>query len=191
VLYDHKRERHRREQSHVLLEQEQRKLRRGSHQRSCQSKVQPLSWKDQKFSCEEYQLRFREKSLHQIDVQQTKTRNLEIFFSGDFSPIRMEGRLDILHQAIQAQEIHKSSLHIKIDMMNNMLSMIELLDQALFQICFFNLYPFKGGYLNLKDMCQIHIEIGNTHQRAHLRQFIDGVFQEDSGREHPRKPSLR
>jgi hypothetical protein len=85
-----------------------------------------------------------------------------LFISGEIAQNTIEKRVSLLTP-------EKSFLHIKIDMMDNMLVNCEILDQILFRICFLRVHPFKGGWYNFKQFDRFFIEVSNNYKTELLR----------------------
>jgi hypothetical protein len=80
-----------------------------------------------------------------------------LFISGEIAQSTIEKRISLLKP-------EKSFLHVKIDMMDNMLLNCEILDQILFRICFLRLHPYKGGWYSFKHFDRFFLEVSNNYK---------------------------
>jgi hypothetical protein len=98
-----------------------------------------------------------------------------LFLSGEVQPENIEKRLAVLRRG--ANDARPPHLHIKLDMMDNMILNCELLDQILFRICYLKMYPYQGGWYSFEDVEMFYLEIGNSykHELTKHVSFLDVV----------------
>jgi hypothetical protein len=100
---------------------------------------------------------------------------ITITLAGDLTPENIEKRLEIVLPSLQALEMNPSKkicLHLKVDMMDNLIDGFEVLDHLLFKICYLKCVEFKEGYLFFHRIFGFYIEIQNT--------FKDDILQKVS-----------
>jgi uncharacterized protein YlbG (UPF0298 family) len=111
--------------------------------------------------------------------QSSKHHRLKtLFLSGEVHPESIEKRIGVLDRHDKMQDTTKSTnLHIKLDMMDNMILNCELLDQILFRICYLKMYPYQGGWYSFEDVEMFYLEIGNSykHELAKHVSFLNVV----------------
>jgi hypothetical protein len=95
--------------------------------------------------------------------KQKPNSNLEsIIISGDTSREGIEKRLEILKDICRVKDDSQITLHLKVDMMDNMEESVELVDQFVFRLCYLKCLNFKGGYLYFNKVRCFFIEVQNS-----------------------------
>lgn len=90
---------------------------------------------------------------------ESKGYNLRsILLAGENSQESLEARFKILEQDLSNPET-KLAVHIKLDMMDNMNTSCEVIDQILFSVCILKYLPYKDGYLFFDNVHQVYIEV--------------------------------
>ena len=97
--------------------------------------------------------------------QQTNDQVVNMVLSGEINPVGLNKRLEIVSKEL----VDGKALLIKLDMMENMMSNAELVDQQLFKICFLRCIMFKNSFMFFKPNQKFFIEIGNNYRESLLK----------------------
>jgi hypothetical protein len=102
---------------------------------------------------------------------------VRLFLSGDISERNIEKRLGRLAHKLQEEDSGNISLHLKMDMMENMMKNCERLDQLLFRILFLKYSPFGESYLFFDKVDHFYVEISNNYRDFLLKELtIFSIF---------------
>jgi hypothetical protein len=91
-------------------------------------------------------------------------RLVTIMIGGDPSKDALEKRLEIIEKELRSEGGNRLALHLKLDLMDNMIESVNLLDHLLFKISYLRCVDYHDGYLYLKDLSSIYIEVQNSYQ---------------------------
>jgi hypothetical protein len=98
-----------------------------------------------------------------------KRQLLPFFLSGEVQQETIEKRIELLELWPERQD--RYNLHIKLDMMDNMIVNSDLVDQILFRICYLKMYPYQGGWYSFEDVDRFYIEVGNSYKQEILHNI--------------------
>jgi hypothetical protein len=100
-----------------------------------------------------------------IEEEAKKSRQelVSMFIGGDPSKKCLEKRLEIIDNFMRNSQ-GKFLLHLKLDMMDNMEESLDLLDHLLFKLCYLRCIEYRDGYLYLKNVQFIYIEVQNSYK---------------------------
>jgi hypothetical protein len=111
--------------------------------------------------------------------KKAKGKLLRLFLSGDITEKNIVKRLGRLASTIQAEDESVFSLHVKMDMMENMMKNCERLDQLLFRILFLKYSPFGDSYLFFDKVDHFYVEISNNYKDFLLKELtIFSIFKD-------------
>jgi hypothetical protein len=85
------------------------------------------------------------------------------FLSGEVRQETIEKRIHLLNYVQERGQ--RYNLHIKLDMMDNMIVNADLVDQILFRICYLKMYPYQGGWYSFENVDYFYIEVGNSYKQ--------------------------
>ena len=101
----------------------------------------------------------------QTEIKKQAKPSVTVIFSGDPSDSGVEKRLDVFRNLCRSRSSQENFIvHLKLDMMDNMESSCEMLDQLLFKFCYLRCVKYGDGYLYFDRVKTFYIEVQNSYR---------------------------
>jgi thiol-disulfide isomerase/thioredoxin len=108
-----------------------------------------------------------------IDHEDRQGMIIEINISGEMNKEAIDRRLEIIESKLKDRNIGRGyrgyCLHIKIDMVENMLKKLEIVQQVLFSIIVLRCIEFRNGYMYFNNVERFFVEVGNSYKDLILK----------------------